>query len=46
MKDNNKVWLLMVKTNVSAEGVLQVDEGKEKTCFWISSSFETAKQQG
>ncbi len=44
MKNNNKVWLLMIKTNVSAEGVLQVDEGKEKTCFWISSSFETAKE--
>lgn len=44
METKNKVWLLTLTTNVNAEKILHVDEGKEKRYFWIFSSFEKAKE--
>lgn len=44
MESKKKIWVLNLRTDVSAEGVLQVPEGKEKHCFWLFSNFEKAKE--
>lgn len=44
MESKKKIWVLTLRTNVSVDSILPVDEGKEANGFWAFSSFEKAKE--
>ena len=44
MENKKKIWLLKLRTNVSADGIACVEEGMEKFYFWVFTNFETAKE--
>lgn len=44
MKNNKNTWLITLRTNISVDGIIQVDEGKEFNGVWLFTEFEKAKE--
>jgi len=44
MKNNKNTWLIKLRTNVSADGIIQVGEGKEFNGVWLFTEFEKARE--